>query len=157
MLSCATVARKPSQDQRTLKALWHMTAEIAIGTAFCLGSVFVTGPVPFFALLAVGCIFIFMTTSAVNIATMWTVPSESRPFAIAISTILIHLLGDVPSPVIIGLLDDEFQPNFALLCTVLWLIWCILLWAAAYVVWNMHLRTKRRREKGVPETATFTS
>ncbi len=118
-----------------------MAVEVLLGTTFCLGAAFMDEPLAFFALLSVGCIFIFMTTSATNIATMSSVPPENRPFAIAVSTIGLHLLGDVPSPVVIGVLDDTYTPKIALVCTTLWLLWAVALWFAAWAVWKCHLRS----------------
>lgn len=53
------------------------------------------------AFLFVGCISLFATTSMSNVAIMWSVPVESRAFAIGFSTLWMHLLGDVPSPILI--------------------------------------------------------
>ena len=36
---------------------------------------------------------------------MWAVPSVLRPLAISLMTVVIHLLGDVPSPPLLGWLQ----------------------------------------------------
>eukprot|EP00386_Alphamonas_edax_P014342 GDKI01044101.1.p1 GENE.GDKI01044101.1~~GDKI01044101.1.p1 ORF type:complete len:261 (+),score=88.95 GDKI01044101.1:30-785(+) len=68
----------------------------------------------FLMLLCVGLSTIFCTQSGVNISSMLAVPEENRSFAIAVLTLLIHLFGDVPSPIIVGYLKDKFAPH----CTV---------------------------------------
>jgi hypothetical protein len=55
----------------------------------------------FFSCLALGCLFLFGTSSAVNICIMSSVPPKSRPIALGISNVLMHAMGDVPSPTVI--------------------------------------------------------
>ena len=40
---------------------------------------------------------------------MWSVPSGVRPFAIATSVVVMHVLGDVPAPPLLGLLQSRLQ------------------------------------------------
>lgn len=56
----------------------------------------------FLILLFFGCLAIFVCSSAVVIALMLSVPVENRAIAIAFCSIVIHMLGDVPSPIIVG-------------------------------------------------------
>jgi len=46
-----------------------------------------------------------------NLCVMEAVPHENRPFAIAFSTLLMHLLGDVPSPIVVGWLKGLVAPH----------------------------------------------
>lgn len=46
---------------------------------------------------------------------MSSVPPENRSFAIALNTLCIHALGDVPSPVVVGNLLDTMAPACAAL------------------------------------------
>jgi hypothetical protein len=45
----------------------------------------------------------------VNAITLWSVPPNQRPFACAMGTVAIHLFGDVPSPPLLGKLQDWLQ------------------------------------------------
>ncbi len=40
---------------------------------------------------------------------LWSVPARLRPFAMSLQVIVIHVLGDVPSPVILGWLQERLQ------------------------------------------------
>lgn len=40
---------------------------------------------------------------------MWSVPSQLRPFAMSMSVVAIHVLGDVPSPPLLGALQGRLQ------------------------------------------------
>ncbi len=40
---------------------------------------------------------------------LWSVPARLRPFAMALQVIVIHVLGDVPSPVALGALQERLR------------------------------------------------
>jgi hypothetical protein len=40
---------------------------------------------------------------------LWSVPARLRPFAMSVQVIVIHVLGDVPSPVALGWLQERLQ------------------------------------------------
>lgn len=67
--------------------------------------------VSFFFLITIACAFVFCTTTGVNLAIMITVPTEHQSFAIAFGSLIGHILGDVPSPVITGWLKDVLAPG----------------------------------------------
>ena len=48
----------------------------------------------FFAAFILAGFFLFSTTSTMNLAVLESVPPANRPFAIAFSTLLMHLLGE---------------------------------------------------------------
>lgn len=52
-------------------------------------------------MLTLGCTCLFVTTAATNAALMWSVPTQTRSFAIGIAVLVYHVLGDVISPSII--------------------------------------------------------
>lgn len=77
-------------------------------------------------------ILIFFSTGPVNSAIINVVEPERRATAVALSILAIHLLGDVPSPPLIGLVSDHSSLGRALLILpvafgVSGLIW---IWAA---------------------------
>lgn len=61
--------------------------------------------------ITVGSSFIFMCNSAINMGVMLSVPVRHRSFAIALNVVFLHGLGDVPSPVIVGLIKDSLAPG----------------------------------------------
>jgi MFS transporter, Spinster family, sphingosine-1-phosphate transporter len=81
------------------------TAAVFVLAAACATA---TGTLPFLLLLAVGCFFLFMATSHVNMGLMLSVPKENRAFALALNTLGLHVLGDVPSPIIGTLIDTIY-------------------------------------------------
>lgn len=87
----------------------------------------------FFAVLALGCFFIFMCTAGINLVIAWSVPSQYRPMGLALSIIMLHGLGDVPSPIIIGHLADTTNPGYTLRLTLSWLAVAVFFWLAGYV------------------------
>ena len=42
---------------------------------------------------------------------MWCVPTDLRPLGVSMMTVSIHLLGDVPSPPLVGLLQVGWRAN----------------------------------------------
>ncbi len=57
---------------------------------------------------------------------MSSVPPITRSFALGVSTVIMHGLGDVPSPTIIGALDDSMpEKKNVLLFVVAWLGWVV--------------------------------
>ena len=42
---------------------------------------------------------------------VWSVPTRLRPLASGVAAIVSHILGDVPTPPLVGLLQGMFQPN----------------------------------------------
>ena len=48
-----------------------------------------------------------------NVSIFEGVPREHRAFGIAVATLLMHAFGDVPSPVVVGLLKDRWAPACA--------------------------------------------
>ena len=85
---------------------------------------------------------------------------ENRAFCLAMMSVLLHTLGDVPSPIMAGYLKDELAPScngvdassdecradneglrLTMLLITLWLGWCILFFSLArYIASNDKLR-----------------
>jgi len=103
--------------------------------------------------VCIGCGIVFGTSSGINIACMLSVHPNHRSFAIAFMTVVMHGLGDVPSPIISGLLKDTWAPGcvgdddevasssdcrddkegirLTMLVVTLWLVWTALFFFAA--------------------------
>jgi MFS family permease len=144
------------------RALMELIGEMTYWTNFfatlifcCL--FFVEDKFSFMALITLGCFFVFMSYTGVNMATMLSVPLKHRSFALALGSLVGHLFGDVPSPILTGYLKDSLAPgcvagheneqNIAasdscradgdgLRMTVfvvsVWMYWCVILFGVAW-------------------------
>lgn len=151
-------------DTKLCASLRQATLLTAAGMLTTLAAPFLVeaGLWPFLASLALGTMFLFATTAGVNIAVMASVPSESRPFAIGLATAITHAFGDVPSPVLIGLISDDLAPNVpgkarsrpglehTLLIVTCWIVWAVLLWGAAWL-WARSRRSFNERHRTYEE------
>ncbi|KAI5661277.1 hypothetical protein M9H77_20600 [Catharanthus roseus] len=70
--------------------------------AFCFKSLYV-----FIALFAIGELLVFATQGPVNFVCLHCVKPSLRPLSIAMSTVAIHIFGDVPSSPLVGVLQDQ--------------------------------------------------
>ena len=97
-----------------------------------------------------GCALAFLATPGINIGAMNAVPMKNRAFCMAMMSVTIHALGDVPSPVIAGLLKDHLAPKcngvdassdqcredapglrLTMLIVCSWFLWCIVCFGLA--------------------------
>ena len=131
--------------ERLVPALGTVLAEVIVGTAICVAAGYCETAGAFFVCLAFGVLFMFMTTAGVNVALMWSVPPANRATAMALSVIIIHLIGDVPSPIVIGEIDRTASPQTTFLLTSSWLFWAIFCWGAAWLL----ARRRVKREKAL--------
>jgi len=58
------------------------------------------------AATGLGCFLAFVSQAPINAAILNSVGSDARAFAVGMSTLLIHVLGDVPSPWLVGKVSD---------------------------------------------------
>ena len=153
--------------------LQHSTLHVALGSALLLCALPAArlGVAPFMAAVAAGTTAFFAATAPINLATMACGAPESRPFAVGLSTLLVHAAGDTPAPAIIGALAGALSPQqcppaaavaavaaaagcptpcprsrdgllTALALVIAWLGWPCVLWAAAWLL-------ARRRERAM--------
>ncbi|HEY2292628.1 MAG TPA: MFS transporter [Thermoanaerobaculia bacterium] len=90
------------------------------------------GRVAYTTAIVIAEVLVFFSTGPVNSAIINVVEPERRAMAVALSILAIHLLGDVPSPPLVGLVSDHSSLGRALLILpvafgVSGLIW---IWAA---------------------------
>ncbi|KAH9061434.1 hypothetical protein Ae201684P_020770 [Aphanomyces euteiches] len=124
----------------------------------------------FLVVFGVALTFLFATTSASAIIVLMTVEPSRRALAVGVNTLLLHLFGDVPSPIILGALKDTWAPHcgsieldgqivlnpdcakdfhgllLSLVFPLLWLIWAVLSYGGA--AW---LVQRRLRLQGVAD------
>lgn len=65
----------------------------------------------FMAAFALGELVLFMMSAPTAAIGMWAVPTGLRPLAISLNTCAIHLLGDVPSPPLLGALQTSLTKD----------------------------------------------
>ena len=63
-----------------------------------------------FSLAAVAVFCMCATLAPVNGILLKTVPSDLRPFGMSLNLFMIHLLGDFPSPIVVGWIADALAP-----------------------------------------------
>jgi len=128
-----------------------ITMATIISSLLLWSAYFVYNKVGFLMVIAIGCAVCFLCTPGINVAIMKSVDKNNRSFAIAMSSVAIHALGDVPSPVIAGILKDRLASSCVgvdaassqcrqdaqglrktMLLVCLWLVWTILFFSWAY-------------------------
>ncbi len=78
-----------------------------IAAPFALGCVLSTTPTMFFGLILICESFLFLSASPINAALLQSVPPALRASAMAMSIFAIHLLGDLWSPPLVGVIADH--------------------------------------------------
>jgi MFS family permease len=88
-------------------------------------------PALFYPALVAAELLLFMSTGPINAAILNAVPPLERASAVALSMFLIHLLGDVPSPSLIGWLSDQSSLGSAVMVVPVAVALAGLLWLLA--------------------------
>ncbi|EQC31442.1 hypothetical protein SDRG_11041 [Saprolegnia diclina VS20] len=97
---------------RVLAAAKQMVVMMALGVASLfasLATMHTTGV--FFVCLAFGLLCLFSTQAATTVVILLNVAKARRGFAMGLNTLLLHLFGDVPSPILLGALKDAWAPH----------------------------------------------
>ncbi|KAJ1403669.1 MFS transporter superfamily [Sesbania bispinosa] len=80
-----------------------------VGGAFCFGAFLFKSEYGFLALFAVGELLVFATQGPVNFVCLHCVKPSLRPLSMAMSTVAIHIFGDVPSSPLVGVVQDNIN------------------------------------------------
>ena len=91
---------------------------MALGVPVMIVALFVKGPVMLPA-IALAAFFLLVNTSPLNTALVNAVGSHIRVTAIAVNIFLFHLLGDVPSPTMMGYVADHHSLQAAFILPVI--------------------------------------
>lgn len=117
--------------------------------SFCFCFLFYVQPkIGYMLLLSIGLLFLFVFNSSITLSILYSLPIRLQSIGIACAMIVSHVLGDVPSPLIVGYMkdtlasectgdddevstssecrDDENGIRLTMLLTSLWLVWCII-------------------------------
>jgi hypothetical protein len=81
-------------------------ASMALGVPFMIVALFTRGPVMLPA-IALAAFFLLLNTSPLNAAVINSVGAHIRATALAVNIFIFHLLGDVPSPTLMGYVADK--------------------------------------------------
>ncbi|KAM0938780.1 putative major facilitator superfamily, MFS transporter superfamily [Dioscorea sansibarensis] len=79
------------------------------GASFCLIAFWLKSLYGFIALFSIGELLIFATQAPVNYVCLHCVRPSLRPLSMAMSTVSIHIFGDVPSSPLVGVLQDHLN------------------------------------------------
>jgi sugar phosphate permease len=91
-----------------MKGSYHLVsaASMLLGMPVMIVALFVKGPAMIPA-IAVAAFFLLLNTAPLNAAVMNSVGAHIRATALAVNIFIIHLLGDVPSPTMMGWVADK--------------------------------------------------
>ena len=96
-------------------------ASMALGVPFMIVALFMQGPVMLPA-IALAAFFLLLNTSPLNAAVINSVGAHIRAMALAVNIFVFHLLGDVPSPTLMGYVADKSTLQAAFILPVLAMI-----------------------------------
>ncbi|XP_059647937.1 probable sphingolipid transporter spinster homolog 2 isoform X2 [Cornus florida] len=108
-----------------------LSVTTCVGAAFCFGAFCLRSLYGFLALFSIGELLVFATQGPVNYICLHCVKPSMRPLSMAMSTVFIHIFGDVPSSPLVGVLQDrvdDWRQTALILTSVLFLAaatWCI--------------------------------
>ncbi|XP_002528908.2 probable sphingolipid transporter spinster homolog 2 isoform X1 [Ricinus communis] len=80
-----------------------------LGAIFCFSAFCLKNLYGFIILFSVGELLVFATQAPVNYVCLHCVKPGLRPLSMAISTVSIHIFGDVPSSPLVGVLQDHIN------------------------------------------------
>ncbi|TKY70004.1 sphingolipid transporter spinster-like 2 [Spatholobus suberectus] len=86
-----------------------LSAATFLGAIFCLLAFLFRSLSGFIVLFSMGELLIFVTQAPVNYVSLRCVKPSLRPLSMAISTVSIHIFGDVPSSPLVGVLQDHIN------------------------------------------------
>ncbi|KAL8160902.1 hypothetical protein V2J09_012391 [Rumex salicifolius] len=80
-----------------------------LGAIFCFSAFCFKSMIPFLVLFSIGELLVFSTQAPVNYINLQCVEPSLRPLSMAMSTVAIHIFGDVPSSPLVGVLEDQLN------------------------------------------------
>jgi len=105
---------------RRTKSSYYLISAVSmgLGVPFMVVALFMKGPVMVPA-IAVAAFFLLFNTSPLNAAVINSVGAHIRATAIAVNIFIIHFLGDVPSPTMMGWVADRHSLQLAFVLPVI--------------------------------------
>lgn len=97
----------------------------------------------FIAFLFLGEMVLFGATAPLNATILSIVPLHQRSFAMSINIFAVHLLGDFPSPILVGVVSDVTGSRRAgMLFLIGWLVFAVLFFFISWVLAREKVRAK---------------
>jgi predicted MFS family arabinose efflux permease len=93
-------------------------ASLVLSVPFAIGAVTAPQPAIFWPSMFVALTLMFLNTGPLNAAMANVLPAQLRSWGFGINTMAIHMLGDVPSPTLIGVASDRMGLALPVLVTV---------------------------------------
>lgn len=87
---------------------WVLGLSVLVAVPLAFGAFLAPAKSTSMACLAGAMFFLFLGTGPVNTLILETVPANLRASAMAMSIFMIHLFGDMPSPLLVGWLSDAW-------------------------------------------------
>lgn len=112
----STAVHTTAVDQTTIRGLLHICAIGSLaGTPLVVAAFLSPSSTLFFVFVFLAIVALFLSTSPINAAVLRSVPPELRASAMAITIFAIHVLGDLWSPPLVGLLADHLPVQLAMM------------------------------------------
>ncbi|XP_024959827.1 probable sphingolipid transporter spinster homolog 2 [Cynara cardunculus var. scolymus] len=86
-----------------------LSAATFLGAVFCFSAFCFKDMNIFIVLFLIGEILVFATQGPVNFVSIHSVKPRLRPLSMAMSTVSIHIFGDVPSSPLVGIMQDKLK------------------------------------------------
>ncbi|EQC39139.1 hypothetical protein SDRG_03346 [Saprolegnia diclina VS20] len=179
LLDRSCVARPDDAPFRVFMAAMQMLVFLVAGTGcLFLSMAYLATPWAFFLLQGLGLFALFAAQAATTLVILLSVSRARRGFAMGLNTLVLHVLGDVPSPIVLGALKDRWAPRCGsvvlpdgalaldpacvldtpgltktLLFAYSWLLLAVVAWIGTYVVAKRRLRCKDLIVPSVTSTA----
>jgi MFS family permease len=120
--------------------LWFCGVVTLAAAPFAVLALTASAPHVFYPAVVISELLLFMSTGPINAAIANVVSPLERASAIALSMFAIHLLGDVPSPPLIGYLADVGSLQRAVLLVPVAIVIGGIIWLAAAVIGSRRKR-----------------
>jgi MFS family permease len=136
---------------RRMKSSYYMisAASMFLGVPFMIVALFVRGRVMVPA-IAVAAFFLLFNTAPLNAAVINSVGAHIRATAIAVNIFIIHILGDVPSPTMMGWVADKRSLQAAFVLPVIAMVV-----SSAILFYGMKFAPAVRVERDPNQSATI--
>ncbi|PSS02760.1 Sphingolipid transporter spinster like [Actinidia chinensis var. chinensis] len=127
-----------------------LSAATFLGAAFCFSAFCFKSLYAFLALFSIGELLVFATQGPVNYICLHCIKPSMRPLSMAMSTVAIHIFGDVPSSPLVGVLQDydhNWRETALILTSILFLaagIWFIGIFLSSVDRFNEDIETPVR-------------
>jgi MFS family permease len=133
---------------RRMKGAYYLVSAVgmALGVPVMIVALFVKGRIMVPA-IAVAAFFLLLNTSPLNAAVINSVGANIRATAIAVNIFIIHLLGDVPSPSLMGWVADRHSLQSAFVLPVI-----AMAVSAAILLYGMRFAAPLRLQRRIGES-----